>query len=166
MADKQKIKKLASFFGIFLGIIGLYYATVLYMNEELFEPYINFNAFLSGKLISLFAGNVNITGNIISTKDITIILSFGCEGSEALVIFLAGVLGFPSPWKYKLKGVLIGGSILYFLNLIRILILYLIGKMDFSVFDLFHNEILPVVFIILSIITWAIWLRRLPQQNA
>lgn len=161
----KKTIKIIKFFAILLIVIGAYYSVVLFLNEEIFTPYVNFTAFLSGNLIRLFADNILISGNIISSEDISIILSFGCEGSEAIIIFIAGVLAFPTNRNYKIKGLLLGTSVLYFLNIIRIVILYFIGKFDFSVFDLFHNEILPVLFIIISIIAWSLWLKRIPVQK-
>ncbi len=163
--DKQKVIKIIKFFAVLLGIIGAYYAVILFLNEELFKPYINFSAYLSGLLISIFNSSTQITGNVIATDKLNIVLSFGCEGSEALVIYLAGVIAFPSNFKYKAKGFIIGGLILYSLNIIRILILYFIGTWNFEMFDLFHNEILPVLFIILSLISWYIWLKYIPEAK-
>jgi exosortase/archaeosortase family protein len=163
--DNRKIAKVVKFFAILFGIIGSYYAIVLFLNEELFEPYINFSAYLSGLLISIFDKSTITTGNVIATDKLNIVLSFGCEGSEALVIYLAGVIAFPADLKYKAKGFIIGGLLLYSLNIIRILILYFIGTWDFEMFDLFHNEILPVLFIIISLISWYIWLKFIPETK-
>lgn len=162
----RKIRTIIKFFLIFFGVIGLYYAIVLFMNESLFEPYINLNAYLSGNLIKLFADNVSVSGNKIISDGLVIILSFGCEGSESLVIFIAGLLAFPSKLNYKLKGLFLGGAVLYALNIIRIIILFFIGKMDFEIFHLFHDEILPIVFIIISVIAWVIWLKGVEKKNA
>lgn len=162
---KNKIAKIIKFFAILFGIIGAYYAIVLFLNEELFKPYINLTTYLSGFLISIFDQSTNTIGNVIATDDLNIVLSFGCEGSEALVIYLAGVIAFPANLKYKIKGFIIGGLLLYSLNILRILVLYFIGTWDFELFDLFHNEILPVLFIIISLISWYIWLKFMPETK-
>lgn len=161
--DKQKILKVIKFFSILIGIIGAYYFIVLFFNEELFKPYIDFSTFLAGNLIGIFDSSTNTAGNVIATDNLNIILSFGCEGSEALVIYLAGIIAYPANLKYKTKGFIIGGIILYSLNIIRILILYFIGSWNFDLFDLFHNEILPVIFIIISLVSWYIWLKYIPE---
>ncbi len=162
--DSNKTKKLINFFVILICIIGTYYAIILFFNKEIFEPYLRFNAYLSGLLIKLFDNNVVVENTTIITQKISMILSFGCEGSEALVIFLAGVIAFPADLKYKLKGVLIGGSLLYFLNLLRVLILYLVASIDVSLFDIFHNEILPILYIVISVIAWYFWLKYIPVK--
>ncbi len=163
--DKDKIKKIIRFFLILFSVIGTYYAVVLFLSEELFDPYINLNAYLSGLLIKIFDSSVYVENNMIITKKINMVLSFGCEGSEALVIFLAGVLAFPAHFKYKIKGILIGGSILYTLNLLRVMMLYLVVMVDVSMFDAFHNEILPIFFIMISLVFWYYWLKNIPEAK-
>ena len=163
--DKKKLLQLIQFFAILISIIGLYYAIVMFLSEEIFEPYLKLNALLSGALIKIFDSTVIIDKNMIITNKINMILSFGCEGSEALVIFLAGVLAFPANWKYKMKGILIGFPLLYVLNLFRVLILYLVVLIDASVFDLFHSEILPVVFIVVSLLFWYYWLKNIQVKS-
>lgn len=155
----KKYMPLIKFFGIFIGVIVFYYVALIGFGESIFTSYINLTAKLSGILINVFGGNVTVDGIRIISDNFVIFLSFGCEGSEAIMIFIAGVAAFPATIKQKLIGFFGGGLFLYFMNLFRIVLLYFIGKTNVGVFDSFHNEILPVLFIIFSLVVWAIWIK-------
>ena len=155
----KKYIALFKFFGIFIVVIAAYYSIVLIFSESVLEPYINFNAKLAGGLLSLLGNNIVVKAADIISPTFVISLSFGCEGSETIIIFFAGVLAFPILMKYKFYGLLAGGVILYLLNLIRIILLFYIGIYFTKSFDTFHAEIFPVLFIVISIITWALWLK-------
>ena len=160
--SKSNFKKfipLYKFFGIFIGVIALYYVGLAVLNESIFEQYIKLTATLSGGLIKLFGEDVVINGVQIISDGFVIFLSFGCEGSEALMIFIAGVLAFPAKLKDKVYGLLFGGIFLYLMNLFRIVILYYIGKFNVGSFNAFHNEILPIFFIIFSLVVWGFWIK-------
>lgn len=150
---------LIKFFGIFIGVIVFYYVVLIGFGESIFTNYITATTQLAGMIINLFGGNVTVEGIRIISESFVIFLSFGCEGSEAIMIFIAGVAAFPASVKQKLIGFFAGGLFLYFMNLFRIVLLYFIGKTNVGAFDSFHNEILPVLFIIFSLIVWAIWIK-------
>ena len=156
---KEKLKKLFKFFGIFFGIIIVYYLIILITSNEIFNSYINFSASCAGYILNIFDGKSEVIGNIIKYKQFDTQLSFGCEGTEPLVIFLAGVLAFPAGIKDKLWGILIGIITLYLLNIIRIVLLILIGSSSPDLFETFHTEIFPVLFIMISLMAWLIWVK-------
>jgi exosortase/archaeosortase family protein len=167
-SPKSKIKKfmpLIKFFGIFIGVIALYYIVLITFNESIFNWYIQLTANLSGALINLLGGEVVVEGIRIISDTFVIFLSFGCEGSEAIMIFLAGVLAFPAALKKKLIGLVAGGLFLYFMNLFRIVILFYIGRFKIGSFDAFHNEILPIFFIIFSLLIWGIWIKWATKEK-
>ena len=159
MKNKAKIIKLLKFFGIYIGIIALYYVFISIDDNPVFDAYINFTSYLSGIIIRIFDNSVVINQRIISGKTFNIILAFGCEGSEPIAVFAAGVLAYPSNIKSKLKGIGIGLPALYILNLIRIALLYSIGLFFPTVFDLFHTTLFPILFILIALIFWVLWIK-------
>lgn len=159
MKNKARIIKLLKFFGIYIGIIALYYVFISIDDNPVFDAYINFTSYLSGIIIRIFDNSVVINQQIISGKTFNIILAFGCEGSEPIAVFAAGVLAYPSNIKSKLKGLGIGLPALYILNLIRIALLYSIGLFFPTVFDLFHTTLFPILFILIALIFWVLWIK-------
>ena len=156
-AVKSK-KPLFIFLGVFFGVIALYYISVLLL-EGLFDSYIAMTSYLSAGLLNLIGIASRADAGTIITPTFVIALSFGCEGTEPIVIFMAAVLGFPAKWRKKLYGLLSGILILYFLNLIRIVLLYFIGINNFSLFDIFHTAVFPVIFIFIALVMFIYWMK-------
>lgn len=156
---KKNIKPLIMFFSVFIVLIGLYYLSVTVIDKSIFDFYIHSTANVSAFLLNILGENAKAIGKIISTPQFSMSLSFGCEGSEPIVLFLSALIAFPIGIKYKIPGFLIGGSFLYFLNQIRIVGLYYIGIHHEDLFETFHVEIFPIFFIVLAIIFWGIWIK-------
>lgn len=155
----NKKLKLIKFLVIFFVIIGVYYSFILLFSEY-FDVYINHTASISAWFLNLFYGTISVNGAFITGPEHNVVLSFGCEGSEPLVIFLAAVLAFPAAIKYKLKGLLIGLPTIYILNIIRIALLYKLGEVLPQHFDIFHNGIMPILFILIAIVFFFIWVKN------
>jgi exosortase/archaeosortase family protein len=82
---------------------------------------------------------------------------------EPIVLFGAGVIAFPAPWRRKVAGLLIGGAMLFGLNVVRIASLFLMGASKSSLLDDFHLFWWPAFFIICALALWVAWLRSLPR---
>jgi exosortase/archaeosortase family protein len=154
----KKYLPLIKFFGIFLGVIAAYYVMITLFPDSI-DFYINATAQLSSWFLSIFGIQAVAQGASIITDELIIALAFGCEGSEPIVLYIAAVSAFPALLKPKLIGGLFGVLILYFLNLIRIMLLYYIGLSETLDFDLFHVIIFPVIFIIIALIVFVGWLK-------
>ena len=153
------------FFGIFVGVIALYYVFVAFADIGIMDFYVGASAGLAGWLMGIFGKSVQVVNGIICSNTVAVSLSFGCEGSEPIVIFCAGVLAFPSKWREKLWGLGIGIVGLYLMNLIRIIALYFILESSPEQFEMFHALVFPVIFIIIAVICWGLWIKwTLPKK--
>lgn len=153
------------FFGIFAGVIALYYLFVAFADFGFMDFYVNASANLSGAVLGLFGEEITVAGGIIMSPKVAVALSFGCEGSEPIVIFIAGVLAFPSVLRKKLYGLAMGVAGLYLLNLIRIIGLYYILESSGDMFELFHAVVFPILFIIIAVVAWGLWIKwTLPKK--
>ena len=85
-------------------------------------------------------------------------ISFGCEGTEPIILFVAGVIAFESTIRKKAIGVLSGIVILYTLNLIRIVILFFVGGNDVDLFIALHDIYLQIVLILIAISMLLYWI--------
>lgn len=156
---KEKKKKLIIFVSVFAIIVSSYYIGIA---SDILTPvlseYTKFNAWLAHVILNILGENATQSGFFISSPRFQVTVGIGCEGSEPITLYLAALLGFPVLWKYKIKGILFGVSTLFLLNQIRILGLYFIGSTNQSWFISFHEEIFPLLFIIIALIVWLIWL--------
>lgn len=155
----QKDKNAYKFLIKFIGIIILYYVLIAIFGTEYLSPYLTFSAWLSSGILSLFMGEVSNIGYQIMGEGVSLSLSYGCDGTDQFIVFIAGVMSIPSSLNKKLIGISAGLVAIYFLNLFRIIGLYIIALKDFSLFETFHVVVFPIIFIIISLIFWYIWLK-------
>ncbi len=127
-------------------------------------PFTNWVAATSAWLIMRFDSNVISDGNVVRdlTNGFAITILSGCNGVEATIVLVSAILAFPSPWRYKLVGILVGFIAVQGLNLIRIISLFYLGQWNIKVFEWAHLYIWQVLIMIDVLIFFLIWLRYLP----
>jgi len=81
----------------------------------------------------------------------------GCEGTETLFLLAAAIAAFRAPWKDKLKGLLLGTSLVYCLNQARIVALFFASQQSRHWFDMLHGYIAPSLIIVLSALFFLWW---------
>jgi exosortase/archaeosortase family protein len=157
---KQKAPVLF-FVGGFCLLMILFY---VFWNSELFREHIlinilSVNAFLSSGILNLLRQHTHIDGSNIYSPFYAISVSKGCDAIEAMALFLSTTLAFPMKWKTKVKGIIGGIGLLFFINLIRIVTLFFAGAYYPSTFEILHAQIWPVVIIILATGLWIFLIR-------
>jgi len=157
---------------VFIGSVALMIILfyVLYRNawveEHLFTPLVNFYATISGGLLTFFGYSNTVSGDMIHSQQLSVAVKKGCDALEPMAIFAAGVVAFPAGLKPKLTGIGIGLAILFVLNIIRIISLYITGIHFPALFEPMHLAVWQVVFIIIAIILWFLWLRHVVHKTA
>jgi exosortase H (IPTLxxWG-CTERM-specific) len=89
----------------------------------------------------------------------------GCNGVEAMIVLVAGILAFPAPWLHRLAGLAVGVLAIQLLNLVRIISLFYIGQWDKDVFEWAHLYVWQVLIMLDALIVWLLWLRTLPRNE-
>lgn len=162
---KSKKQKLFFFLGIFVSVIVIYYLLLSYLPAHAIESYINFTAYIAGFFIDILSSTKVITeGNIIRNSSFVMQIGIGCEGTEPIILFIAGIAALPIQIKYKYKALIIGSMLLYVLNILRMILLFFIGSVFTEHFELFHSIIFPIIFILLALITWGFALKWINQR--
>jgi exosortase/archaeosortase family protein len=82
-----------------------------------------------------------------------------------MLIFLAAVLAFPAPWKWRLGGLVLGILAIQAINLVRVVSLYLTGVYFPRIFDASHTVIWQTVVILFGVLLWVFWANRLPARD-
>jgi exosortase/archaeosortase family protein len=80
-----------------------------------------------------------------------------CVGLEVLELFAAAILAFPVPWRDRLRGLLTGLPILFFINFIRMITLVLIGAKSAHALEIGHLYVWPLIVIAVAIGLWLSW---------
>lgn len=164
---KQKAPVLF-FVGGFCLLMILFY---VFWNSELFREHIlinilSFNAFFSSGILNLLNQHTQIDGSNIYSPFYAISVSKGCDAIEAMALFLSTTLAFPMNWKTKIKGIIGGISLLFLINLARIVTLFFAGAYFPNTFEILHAQIWPVIIIILATGLWIFLIRFDSRKNS
>ena len=109
--------------------------------------------------LNLFGMGTTASGGMISSPRFSVNIARGCDAIEAMALFAIALLTFPARWIYKLTGLLTGIALLFSLNILRIVSLFLTGIWFPSAFEMMHVEVWQVVFIVFAIALWIFWIR-------
>ena len=148
------------FWGGFAVLVTLFFvftATPFYI-KYIFKPVVTAFAWIGNGILRVLGQGTETIGEIITSPEFSINISKGCDGLAPIALLVAGILIYPSKWKYKWPGILVGTGLLILLNLIRIVSLYFVGRYIPNLFDLMHIEVWQAIFIIIAVALWLIWL--------
>src|SRR3954462_3258922 len=94
-------------FAVLLGG-GFALISLNWVNDHAIEPLTGGIARLSGAVLNVLGQNVTMGGPVIRSPKFAVNIRNGCNGVEAMLIFLAAVLAFPASWKSRLAGLGLG----------------------------------------------------------
>jgi exosortase H (IPTLxxWG-CTERM-specific) len=156
--------RFVALFALFMaGSFGLLAWTPV--NDHLVEPLTAGIAGVSGFTLNLLGQDVARTGTVLRSRDFAVSIHHGCNGVEAMVIFLAAVLAFPAPWRGKLVGLALGIVVIQAVNLVRVVALFLTGAHLPALFDASHTVIWQTVVILSAVILWLFWASRIASAR-
>lgn len=145
---------------VFGLVIGLYYALAATDAYEtrIFQPYVEINADLSGRILTLFGFEMSVGKDSLSSPEYGLSIGKGCDGLEPTALFVAAVLAFAAPIRLKLPALLLGVPLLAAVNLVRIVSLFLVGIYYPDLFHVMHVDVWQVLYILVGIVFFAVWL--------
>ncbi len=154
--DKSPILK---YLGGFVGLLVIFYAiyTSQFFEEWVLLPLMSLQTAIAGFFLNLFGLGVSSEGAVLQGQAAMLNVAKGCDGMEASALYLIGVLLMPFSWRSKWVGLGLGAGVLFLLNLLRIIVLYL-SKVYFpSAFETLHIHGGFALFTIVAILMWAGW---------
>lgn len=158
------------FFFLFLAIqSGLFIAELSRpIQRALVLPFTESIANISAWIIKLFDEQVSSQGIIIRDMQngFAVSIQAGCNGVEAVIVLVAAMIAFPSPWKMKLIGIGVGFLAIQGMNLLRIISLFYLGQWNQTAFEWAHLYIWQALIMLDVLIVFLVWLRYLPPKEA
>jgi exosortase/archaeosortase family protein len=123
---------------------------------RLLGGYLRLEARVAGGLLALFDRTVSVRGDLIEGRfPLRIVLD--CAALDAQAVFAAAVVAFPAPWPRKLKGLGAGLLVISLFNLVRIAFLYVVGARWPASFRAVHEEVMPVLLVVVVCGAFALW---------
>jgi exosortase H (IPTLxxWG-CTERM-specific) len=165
----QKIKPFLSFRHpvtrfclLFLGLlVGCYVLLTLDLLKNYFStPVTSLIASQGAFILKVLGLNVYANGITISGAGFSVKILGNCNAILETVLFLSAVMAFPATLKEKVIGGSLGTIFIYLLNLLRVVILYLIGVYAPQHFEESHIYISQSIFIFLVAIFWLCWIDK------
>ena len=116
-------------------------------------------------LLSLVSDAVTIDGNLVSFGGFAVRIIEECTGAFEAIIFLAAVLAFPTTWRKRAIGLALGVPILYVFNLLRILVLLVVGRYWPATFEFMHLYFWQATLILMITSVWLLWIFKVVRRG-
>jgi exosortase H (IPTLxxWG-CTERM-specific) len=151
------------FFFFFMLLLAVMFGIEMLqpVQQALVHPWTGLLAHMSAWLMMLFDDGIVASGRIIQSKlsGFGVSIEAGCNGVEAAIILVAGMLAFPSNWKQKLAGIAIGIVAVQAVNLLRIISLFYLGQWSFKAFEFAHLYLWQALIMLDVLVVWMLWVR-------
>ncbi len=154
-------------FLIFFLVIQLFLFSIeqlVFIRELVIIPFTEWIAQTSAWIVQLFDSNVVSSGVILqhTGNGFSVSIQSGCNGVEAVLVLISAILVFPTAWKNKVQGIIVGFVAVELLNIIRIISLFYLGQWNQDIFNWAHLYIWEALIMLDILIVFLWWLRGLP----
>jgi exosortase H (IPTLxxWG-CTERM-specific) len=113
-------------------------------------------ATVAAPVLALF-GTASSSGHFLNFNGFSASIEGACDGVQPTYIYIAAVLAFPSRWRDKGWGILIGIPILSLINFVRIVTVMLCGAYWPQLFERVHLYGWQALVIALTLAVWVFW---------
>jgi exosortase H (IPTLxxWG-CTERM-specific) len=159
---------MARFLLTFGGVlIGLFTIEMLKpVQETIIQPFTGLLAMLSTAIILPFDDSVIAQGKVLrdAATGFAVSIEAGCNGIEAAIVLIAGIMAFPARATHKLVAISAGFIFVQALNIVRIISLFYLGQWNYSVFEWFHLYLWPVLIMLDVLVVFALYLSWLGRH--
>ncbi len=157
------------FISLFIVVLAVLFGIEMLnpVQVAVIHPWTSFLAWFSAALMTVFDADVISHGRIIQSQatGFGVSIEAGCNGVEAVIILMAGMVAFAAPMRLKLIGVLIGCVAVQAANILRVISLYYLGKWDKEVFDFAHLYLWQALIMLDVLVVWLLWIRAVAKQQ-
>lgn len=147
---------------LFLGLL-VCFSIILSQRpvEKLFStPFTTVIASQAAWILKAIGMDVHASGVSISGEGFSVEILGNCNAIFETMLFLSAIIAFPASIKEKALGGGLGTIFIYLLNLIRVVVLYLIGVYAPNYFDESHVYVSQTIFIVMVAMFWLLWIEK------
>jgi exosortase H (IPTLxxWG-CTERM-specific) len=124
-------------------------------------PYTKLITSFGAGLLNLLGVTVEAQETLIRQGSFAVSIRRGCDGVVATILLVSACLAYPQPWKRRLSGVFWGYVLIFTLNLVRIVGLFVAGlKGSGQTFSFVHTYVSQFIVIALTMVFWIYWVGR------
>lgn len=147
---------------LFLGLLVLF-SILLYQEptrQHFSRPVTAIIASQAAWILKALGMKVYASGVAISGEGFGVQIMGNCNAIFETALFLSAIIAFPASVKHKLVGGLLGAGFIYALNLLRVVLLFLVGVYTPQYFEEGHIYVSQSIFIIVVAIFWLLWVGK------
>jgi exosortase H (IPTLxxWG-CTERM-specific) len=145
-----------------LSCIGLY-TLIFALPDDYLGPINEHTARTLGHVLNAFGIAASTIGDTVSGVGVAFKIIPECTVLLSVGLFSCFVTFYPAPIPKKTGGLLLGVSVLYLGNLVRLTLLFMIGRYDRRLFEVSHvylGQVFTIALVFFSCILWLKWLAR------
>lgn len=148
-----------------LVLLALFALELTPPGQAVVRPWTAFVASASSGLIRAFDGDALARGIVLYSQKsgFGVSIEAGCNGIEAMLVLVAGMLAYPAPWRHRAAGIAIGAVAIQALNLLRVVSLFYLGQWDRAWFEWAHLYAWQALIMLDALIVWLLWIRLAPE---
>jgi len=148
-------------------LLGLFTLELLEpVQASVIRPFTGWLADVSAALIMPFDDQVSAAGRVIrhAGNGFAVSIEAGCNGVEATIVLIAGVLAYPAPLRAKSLAIVGGGLAIQAVNLLRIISLFYLGQWNLDAFTWTHLYLWPTLIMLDVLVVFVLYLRYLSRR--
>jgi exosortase H (IPTLxxWG-CTERM-specific) len=156
------------FIGIYVLILTVSFLVLALkpVNDRIVNPYTTLVAHEAALVLNLFGEAATVSKQVLSSPRFSVAIYNGCNGLEAILIFVSGVLAFPAPWRRKVAGIVLGFLAIQAFNVVRVVSLFYVGAIRPQWFSVSHIFVWQSLVIVFSVVLWLGWVRTYALADA
>ncbi len=152
-------------FAVLLGTEVVLYPILTKRNFFVIDMLTRGTAQLAYLVLNAFSEKAIIDGNLVHMDGFAVRIIEECTGIFEVIIFVAAVLAFPTTWVKRLIGLGMGIPLLYVFNVVRILVLILVGRYQPDVFEFMHLYFWQATLILMITSVWLLWIFKVVRDE-
>ncbi len=117
-----------------------------------------------GNLVMPFAVSQRGPVTLSADDGVAIVVRGGCNGIESVFLLLAGILAFPVSWHVRGRALLLYLPPIFFLNIVRVLMLLWVMATIPQHMDIFHYQIGQAIMVVFVMLFWIHFVRKSAPQ--
>jgi exosortase H (IPTLxxWG-CTERM-specific) len=165
-ADASTGRRSARFGVVFLLLILLFssVASSRLVGVVVHEHLTRLIAMLSAPVLALL-GDATASGHYLNFNGFGASVEGACDGVQPTYIYICAVLAFPSRWRDKGWGLLIGIPAIFLVNFVRVVTVMVCGAFWPEFFERVHLYGWQALVIVLTMAIWVFWAERFVRRG-
>ncbi len=130
------------------------------LQDEVVEPFTQGIAWVTYKLLRAMGTQAWRDGVSVGVPGFAVQIRTNCNAIYEMGLYTAASLAYPAAARQRATGVLLGVTVLYVVNLVRVLSLVFFGHLLPEFFDVFHVYVWQALFLLVVGGLWLGWVGR------